>query len=953
MTLPVFSNDQIATQLTTGYWNYVAAANPGSGVTPNHWNVSTGGSLTVNIEALAANSKFFAIEALKTWSEVTGINFTYITTGLAQISFIDTGSQTAVTQNYFSGGFTTSAQVQISQDWQPGDVGNLNSYTYQTYLHEIGHALGLGHAGNYNGIAAYDVNLGTAGHNQYLNDSSQASIMSYFNPVFDPLHLSVYDNTWVNAGFAFVMTPMVADIIAVQSFYGISTNAHAGNTVYGFNATAGNIIFDATQITGASYTIEDSGGIDTMDYSGYGQNQVISLISETYSNVGGVVGAVTIARNTVVENAIGGSGSDTITGNAADNVLKGGAGADTLVGGGGRDLAIYEGSTLGVTVNLQLLTAQVSAGDASGDILSGIDNLSGSSHADNLTGNGNINFLDGGLGNDTLNGGSGADILVGGGGDDSYIVDNAGDVTTEVSGGGIDTVQSSIAFTLATEVENLILTGALAINGTGNSLDNRLQGNAGSNTLDGGFGNDIFVVSAGVDTLNGGAGLDTVSYASNGVGVQVNLGSGGTGVGTVWTGSATNFLNSIENAVGSAFGDILTGDALDNVFQGNGGLDYISGGAGSDTVSYAGNGVRVQVNLGANGTGSGNTWDGTSMNFLTGIENAIGTSFGDILTGDANDNIFQGNGGLDFINGGSGSDMVSFANNSVGIQVNLGANGTGNGNSWDGSSMAFLTSIESATGSKFSDILTGDALDNTFQGNGGLDFISGGGGIDTVSFATNAVGVQINLGANGTGNGNSWDGSSMAFLTSIENATGSKFSDILTGDALDNTFQGNGGLDYFNGNGGNDTVSFASSSVGVQINLGAYSTGSGNSWDGSSIAFLTSIENATGSKFSDNLTGDGNANSLNGGLGSDTLTGGLGADTFRFTDLNFGADYITDYVHGTDHLSFSTAISHLFSDFTITNNDTLNVVVAFNGGGSIVIHNTSLNHIDATDFLFV
>lgn len=286
---------------------------------------------------------------MKTWSEVTGINFTF-TTNIAKISFFDDGSQSAYETDKSVNGFTTSAAIHISQDWIAGDIGKLNSYSYQTYLHEIGHALGLGHAGNYNGNATYDLNLGTAGHNQYLNDSWQTSIMSYFSQT---------ENTYLNpvsgpstAGFAFLMTPMVADILAVQSYYGMSTTAHTGNTVYGFNATAGNSIFDATQITKASYTIEDSNGIDTVDYSGYAMAQKISLVAETFSDIGGVNGSVTIARGTVIENAIGGSGNDIIIGNAADNILKGGAGADTLDGGAGNDTADYSDKTTSVVVTL-------------------------------------------------------------------------------------------------------------------------------------------------------------------------------------------------------------------------------------------------------------------------------------------------------------------------------------------------------------------------------------------------------------------------------------------------------------------------------------------------------------------------------------------------------------------------------------------------------------------------
>ncbi len=471
MALPVYTNDQIANQLTTGFWNFL-------GVPPARWNIATGGSLTVNITALTAGGQFFAQAALKTWSESTGINFVY-TAGPAQITFDDADPNSAYEFHTIVNGFITSASINISTDWIAGDLGNLNSYSYQTYLHEIGHALGLGHAGNYNGNATYDVD------NHYLNDSWQTSVMSYF---------SQDDNTHVNADFAFIMTPMVADVIAVNSFYGAATATRTGNTTYGFNSNAGNVIFDATQFPDVSYAIVDNGGTDTLDYSGFTQNQLIDLNAEAFSNIGGVVGNVTIARGSTIENAIGGSGADTLIGNSAANALTGGAGADTISGGAGDDTlnggvgadalnggtgidtATYFSSASAVTVNLS--TGVNTGGDAQGDTLIGIENVVGSNAgADNLTGDGGNNRLDGGVG---------ADAMAGGLGDDTYFVDTASDQVIELVGQGIDTIETSLAtvgLAAFTAVENLYYKGATAFVGSGNGLDNVIRGGAGSDTL--------------------------------------------------------------------------------------------------------------------------------------------------------------------------------------------------------------------------------------------------------------------------------------------------------------------------------------------------------------------------------------------------------------------------------------------------------------------------------------
>ncbi len=305
-TLPTYTIDQIASYLIDG-------GVPGSGF---HFATT---SITYNVQGLTVAEQSLARLALQAWDEVG--NFTFVETTLtAQISFTDAGSNIAQTS---SDGI--HATVQISSDWNSG-ITAINSYSFQTYLHEIGHALGLGHGGPYNGTATYGVD------NIYTNDSWANSVMSYF--------------TQLEAGtgtYDYVMGPQLADIVAIANLYGASTTTRSGDTTYGFHSNASQLYHFDDAIYGAlapALTLFDNGGNDTLDVSGYSQAQRIDLNAETHSDVGGELNNIAIARGSIIENAIGGSGSDSITGNAADNLLSGGGGNDTLNGGTGNDTLI-------------------------------------------------------------------------------------------------------------------------------------------------------------------------------------------------------------------------------------------------------------------------------------------------------------------------------------------------------------------------------------------------------------------------------------------------------------------------------------------------------------------------------------------------------------------------------------------------------------------------------------
>ena len=555
---PVWTYDQIADQLVNGYWY-------SNGETPSHFNVGPAGSITVNVTALTSAGQFFALEALDMWSDVIGVSFVPVTSG-GQITF-DDNEQGAFSTSGGSGGYTTWAHVNVETAWIAGDGTNLDSYSFQTYLHEIGHALGLGHAGNYNGDANY---LSDA---LYANDAWSTSIMSYFDQ---------QQNTYFGSqGFTvnFIVTPMLADVVAMSMMYGTSTTTRTGDTTYGFNSNADRAIYNASNFPDVAYAIFDSDGTDTLDYSGFSAAQRINLNAETFSNVGGNVGNVSIGRGVVIENAIGGSGNDTLIGNSAANILTGGAGNDTIQGGSGPDTANYRSAASGVTVSLALAGAQ-NTGGAGTDTLSSIENLTGSNFNDTLTGNSSANVLEGGLGNDLLNGGSGTDTASYASATSYVVVNLALTGAQNTRGAGTDTLAS---------IERLI---GSAFNDqlTGGSAAETIYGRTGNDVIKGGAGNDIFYGDdgddrleggAGNDTLNGNTGKDTAIYSSATAGVTVSM-----AITTAQStgGAGSDILNSIERLIGSGFADSLSGNTSNNVIYGEGGNDTISANSGSDVI---------------------------------------------------------------------------------------------------------------------------------------------------------------------------------------------------------------------------------------------------------------------------------------------------------------------------------------------------------------------------------
>jgi serralysin len=274
-----------------------------------------------------------AEQALALWSDVANIKFRAAAPGSytnnATILFSQDRTDSSYAWAYLPGDRSAGAlQGDVFINPTGGYFGTMarGSYDYMALIHEIGHAIGLDHPGNYNG--GNPTYASAAG---YIQDSRQYTLMSYFDA----------EHTGARHGNTYASTPLLHDIAAVQLLYGANYETRAGNTVYGFNSTADRAAFHITSATHkVVFAIWDGGGIDTLKFHGYTQNAVINLNAESFSSVGGLTGNVAIAKGVTIENAYGGSGHDTIIGNSVGNALYGMGGNDTISGGAGNDVLL-------------------------------------------------------------------------------------------------------------------------------------------------------------------------------------------------------------------------------------------------------------------------------------------------------------------------------------------------------------------------------------------------------------------------------------------------------------------------------------------------------------------------------------------------------------------------------------------------------------------------------------
>lgn len=512
------------------------------------WAVRASGTDPLNgtpLVALDGTQIALAEAALSYADAISGLNFTRVAPGGASneatlllggysandgagaYAFLpgSNGGNAASTAN--NGDIWLNSQ---SFGWQSYGFGTFTSFTM---LHEIGHAIGLAHPGTYN--ASSGVTFSYQNHAQFIEDSQQYTVMSYF----DETH------TGASGGLGFPDTFMLHDVMAIHQLYGADESYNAGDTIYGFNATDAGSAYDFTANTTPFLTIYDGAGDDTIDLSGYTGGQRLTLEAGAFSDVGGYSGNVSIAQGAVIEHVVGGSGNDEITGNAAANLLNGDAGADTLNGGAGSDTLIGG---------------------------SGNDTLAGGTEYDLLQGGDGRDSLIGGMGNDTLVGGRQNDRLSGGNGDDVILGEMGADRL--IGGRGADTMGGG-------NRNDKLIGGDGDDRMFGDQGNDLLRGGSQNDMLHGGAGQDILVGGAGFDTLEGGSGDDTMTGAFN---ADLFIFKDANGADTVSDFDATNDFEKIDFAAMSSLNSLS---------------DVLGHGSGTAAATQIGTDVSIVTNGGS------------------------------------------------------------------------------------------------------------------------------------------------------------------------------------------------------------------------------------------------------------------------------------------------------------------------------------------------------------------
>ena len=642
----------------------------------------------------------------------------------------------------------------------------------------------------------------------------------------------------------------------------------------------------------------------------------------------------------------GGAGNDRIMGLGGADTMLGGDGKDTFYalgsdsidGGTGNDWVTFSNVT---SVSINLKTHIATTSDGSTIQLTSVEGAGGTSGADTFIGGDPAHAY-------LLNGSLTVESFSGSGGNDTIIGAAGSEYTTQVnyngsSIGSIVDLHAGLALDGAGGVDTLINVAQL-LGGTG--ADQFFGGGSGVGNM--GLLSETFVSSAGNDVYNGGvlyneglltsvsgqwhfASRDAVDYSSSTQSINVDLSKGTATDGLGGTDTLIN-INVIYAGSGA---DTLIGGSDADILDGGAGADYIDGGAGADTARYLQSPAGIVANLsgaaitvaassssysvtgltGSLTVAASTVYDGYgTTDTLVNIEKIIGSKLNDYIRGsDTNTRpeVFFGQNGDDYIDGGAGVDLAGYQENALslgGLTLSLAPGADGLVKVIDGrGGVDTLVNIEGFSATNANDTLIGYSGDDYFRGNGGSDIIDGGAGIDTVSYSADPSAVEVDLAKGRAIDG--WNGASNQLglggvdtLLRIENIDGSKFNDVLIGDAGNNRILGSYGDDAIDGGGGVDTAVYTGSRYQyVVLDRGDGTIVVSDTKNGEGIDTLRNIERLSFSDGEFAVTDVANETPLNIIPSSSAYVTG--------SSLTINFNKMLDFTHGPNASSFKVSVS--------------------------------------------
>ena len=858
-TIPIGTYDDLADYLTDGYaeWSYGSRAT---------FDIEPGGTLTANITALSEAGQQLARWALEAWTNVSGIKFEFVDDDDAHITFYEDGDE-GYAGNSFSDGIINSSWVNIPPDWLTELGDTIYSFTFFAYMHEIGHALGLGHPGPYPKTLENRTEDTTFGiDNAFLIDSTQATLMSYIDEGA---------NTYIEADTSIEITPMIVDIIAIQNLYGTPTDINADDTVYGYHSNVDGYLGEFFKLwTGqdnpfVSIGTEQLSKLDFADLDSDGDQDLVfvGFYSIYYFENTGTADSPDFTQLTGTANLLDGINNQfqyfVIDHALAD--LDNDGDVDLIVADLWGTIAYYENTGTATSPDFtrrtgaanpldfidkgrhSSLAPELADLDDDGDIDLVLGDFHGNISYFENTGTaatpvftqliGEASPLDGIFDESTrrhepnpvladLDGDGDMDLIIGEVYDRQLIFnyyENTGTASNPEFTRRTDTANPVKYIPgrlhladLAPELVDIDDDGDLDL--AFGSFDGGIHyaENAGTTT------NPEFIAT-GLNyraswTLYDNGGIDTLDLRTDTKDQQVDLRP--EGISDVY-GSIGNLIVArdtlIENFIAGSGSDEVIGNSAANNLEGRLGNDTLDGLAGDDTL--------------------------------------YGNSGSDTLNGGADDDHLHGGAGADMLNGGPGADYAYYTDSSVGVLVRLHEARAVKYGEAEGDT---LIDIEHLVGSEHNDILAGDGEDNILEGRNGDDVLYGGpaGGDDRM------------YGGNGD-----------------DRIFGGKGNDILTGGE---------GNDFLKGGPGEDTLIV----------------------DGDDMDVLYGGPDKDTFRFFPSNLGGGSIRDFSDGEDVIDLTEFAGVNSLDDLDIVSHGDNVRIRLSGTDYLT-----TIILSDFEVTNLD--------------------------------